>query len=309
MREQHTQSLLAACSSFPELHSLPFSDDSMYDHDENGRSDSLSFSKQSSGSNISDDQMSARELSEQGSFIDNPSLNAFINSTQAVPTLKQFRDPHTTPDVFYDSIMENGPQEETRAAFSRQAWADGSSDDSDSSSGAQTAKIDSLGTSHGKTVKTDMLETTGSKTTESIPTPAVPLGPGPQEPEDRITDTVGAIAIDSWGNIACGASSGGIGMKYRGRVGPAALVGVGTAVIPVDSSDPDQICVATVTSGTGEHMATTMAATISAERLYQSVKKGRGGEYIEVTEDEALKAMIENEFMGKYLPTTLLNDC
>jgi len=46
-------------------------------------------------------------------------------------------------------------------------------------------------------------------------------------------------------------------------------------------------------------MATTMAATVCAERLYQSVKKSRGGEYVEVTEDEALKAMIENEFMGK----------
>ena len=128
----------------------------------------------------------------------------------------------------------------------------------------------------------------------------MPLDSTPQQTEeDNITDTVGAIAIDSWGNIACGASSGGIGMKYRGRVGPAALVGVGAAVIPVDPKDPDQTSVATVTSGTGEHMATTMAATVCAERLFQSVKKGRGGEFVEVTEDEALKAMIENEFMGE----------
>lgn len=91
-------------------------------------------------------------------------------------------------------------------------------------------------------------------------------------------------------------------MKYRGRVGPAALVGVGAAVIPIDVDDPEQTCVATVTSGTGEHMATTMAATVCAERLYQSVKKGRGGEYVEVTEDEALRSMIENEFMGKFHP-------
>lgn len=115
---------------------------------------------------------------------------------------------------------------------------------------------------------------------------------------DHITDTVGAIAIDGWGRIACGASSGGIGMKYRGRVGPAALAGVGTAVVPVDPDDSEQVSVATVTSGTGEHMATTMAAMTCAERLYQSVKKEKGGAYAEVTEDEAIKSMIENEFMG-----------
>jgi taspase (threonine aspartase 1) len=97
-------------------------------------------------------------------------------------------------------------------------------------------------------------------------------------------------------------------MKYRGRVGPAALVGVGAAVIPIDPEDAEQSCVATVTSGTGEHMATTMAATVCAERLYQSVKKNRGGEYVEVSEDEALKAMIEHEFMGKQIdPGFVLN--
>jgi taspase (threonine aspartase 1) len=115
--------------------------------------------------------------------------------------------------------------------------------------------------------------------------------------EDMITDTVGAIAIDHWGHIAAGSSSGGIGMKHRGRVGPAALVGIGTAVIPVDCQDSDHISVAAVTSGTGEHMATTMASQKCAERLYTSTKRGSGGVSIPTTEEEAMISFVEADFM------------
>ncbi|KAI1172983.1 nucleophile aminohydrolase [Nemania sp. FL0916] len=107
---------------------------------------------------------------------------------------------------------------------------------------------------------------------------------------DRITDTVGAIAVDHLGEMAAGSSSGGIGMKHRGRVGPAALVGVGTAVIPADIDDNS---VAAVTSGTGEHMATTMAAQRCADRLYQGAERGFDGKDIPVED--------ETSILGKFI--------
>ncbi|KIV93916.1 hypothetical protein PV10_05090 [Exophiala mesophila] len=114
--------------------------------------------------------------------------------------------------------------------------------------------------------------------------------------EDYITDTVGAIAVDCFGRIAAASSSGGIGMKHMGRCGPAALVGTGTAVIPIEENDPNQTCVATVTSGTGEHMATTTAAATAAGRIYASVKK-ENGRLVECNEDEAMYSMIQQDFM------------
>lgn len=124
-----------------------------------------------------------------------------------------------------------------------------------------------------------------------------PTKPFLTEDDDLITDTVGAIAIDMYGHIAAGSSSGGIGMKHRGRVGPAALVGVGSAVIPADIGDEDGISVAAVTSGTGEHMATTMASQKCAERLYHNTKRAPGGQDMEATEEEAMEAFVQTDFM------------
>ena len=116
--------------------------------------------------------------------------------------------------------------------------------------------------------------------------------------EDIITDTVGAIAVDSFGNIAAGSSSGGIGMKHTGRTGPAAVVGIGTAVIPVEPKDKLKTCVATVTSGTGEHMATTMAANTCASRLYFNQRKGKEGKIVSADEETAVRSFVEKDFMG-----------
>ncbi|GJC82560.1 threonine aspartase 1 [Colletotrichum liriopes] len=126
-----------------------------------------------------------------------------------------------------------------------------------------------------------------------------PLSATELEHEDIITDTVGAIAIDEKGNIAAGSSSGGIGMKHRGRIGPAALVGIGTAVVPCDPDDPDKTSVATVTSGTGEHMATTMASQRCAERIYGNTRRGPSGRDIEEWDEDAImESFITNDFMG-----------
>ena len=117
---------------------------------------------------------------------------------------------------------------------------------------------------------------------------------------DLITDTVGAIAIDSFGKIAAGSSSGGIGMKFKGRIGPAALVGVGTAVVPANREDKEQTCVAAVTSGTGEHMATTMAASTCASRIYCNQKMTKKGVLEDSFEEEAIQSFIMNDFMSGF---------
>lgn len=207
-----------------------------------------------------------------------------------------------------------------RPGRGRSSWQNGSSTSDGSSDASSTLTLPSLTPtpprrdSRHPDSASDVEMTTGI-TSEVEPALNIdgPPGSDGQEPfhpqayspdnleearKDCVTDTVGAIAIDSEGNIACGASSGGIGMKFRGRIGPAALVGVGAAVIPVDPDDKTGTCTGVVTSGTGEHMGTTLAANVCAERLYSGQKKSKGGGYEYCEDDQAIRAMIENDFMG-----------
>lgn len=46
--------------------------------------------------------------------------------------------------------------------------------------------------------------------------------------ESVLLDTVGCVVVDSQGRVAAGVSSGGIAMKFPGRVGEASILGAGT---------------------------------------------------------------------------------
>jgi taspase (threonine aspartase 1) len=336
MRRQHEREML---QDSPYIRN---SDDNTFYHSE--RSSNTSFEPSGPSPSLSDvsavswqsekrtptpDSSPSDEPAESFSMaaphtVTESSRNAFINSTQKVPTLSTLKDYRAQREKSGDFITEDTEMKDLgdipkqpRHTRGRKSYSDGS-DESNSASSAVTMKTPCPQSPPAAAINSRLPETPSEKQAEN-PTPRnstplnhikenapLPLAPGSynlrrEAEEDDITDTVGAIAIDSWGRIACGASSGGIGMKYRGRVGPAALVGIGTAVIPVDPNDTERTSVATVTSGTGEHMATTMAATVCAERLYSGVKKGKAGTYETVTEDEALKGMIENDFMGMVL--------
>ncbi|PVU93079.1 hypothetical protein BB561_003481 [Smittium simulii] len=68
-----------------------------------------------------------------------------------------------------------------------------------------------------------------------------------------LQDTVGAICLDRYGDISSGVSSGGIALKYEGRVGEAAIYKAGCWAQKFYDSDQIKVVGASVT-GTGEQI-------------------------------------------------------
>lgn len=81
---------------------------------------------------------------------------------------------------------------------------------------------------------------------------------------DEKHGTVGAVALDSYGNLAAGTSTGGLTNKRYGRVGDSSIIGAGTYA--------DNRSVAVSATGTGEMFIRTAAAynTAAQVRLLQS---------------------------------------
>ncbi|KAH3761567.1 isoaspartyl peptidase/L-asparaginase [Pelomyxa schiedti] len=79
-------------------------------------------------------------------------------------------------------------------------------------------------------------------------------------------DTVGAIAYDASGNAASAVSSGGIPMKYSGRIGEAAHYGSGCWA--QSRTLPTRRYVATSTTGTGEQLMVSLLANKVSTAVY-----------------------------------------
>ncbi|EIW83269.1 N-terminal nucleophile aminohydrolase, partial [Coniophora puteana RWD-64-598 SS2] len=82
-------------------------------------------------------------------------------------------------------------------------------------------------------------------------------------PEEAMQDTVGAVVLDARGNMAACVSSGGLLLKYSGRVGEAAIFGAGCWA--QQSSAGGMAC---SVSGGGEHIARCSLARALGEALH-----------------------------------------
>ncbi|XP_065052264.1 threonine aspartase 1-like isoform X2 [Rhopilema esculentum] len=76
--------------------------------------------------------------------------------------------------------------------------------------------------------------------------------------EDRL-DTVGAICVDTYGNVCTAASSGGLILKRSGRVGQAACFGCGCYTSDRESRQRHVVYASSI-SGCGEHLIKTTLA-------------------------------------------------
>ncbi|KAG2043680.1 nucleophile aminohydrolase [Suillus americanus] len=83
-------------------------------------------------------------------------------------------------------------------------------------------------------------------------------------PQDAMQDTVGAVAWDNGVNLAAGVSSGGLLLKYSGRIGEAATFGAGCWA---QQSRSEHFGMACSISGAGEHIMRGGLARVLGEAL------------------------------------------
>ncbi|KAF9099801.1 taspase, threonine aspartase, 1 [Mortierella sp. AM989] len=109
------------------------------------------------------------------------------------------------------------------------------------------------------------------KVQDSIPLQSSPFQSSPPSKkremiidESLLQDTVGAICVDSLGRVAAGVSSGGIAMKFPGRVSEAAIYGAGCWAQDPTQENPGFACSMT---GAGEQICKTLLARTCMEIL------------------------------------------
>ncbi|GFU43949.1 threonine aspartase 1 [Nephila pilipes] len=85
--------------------------------------------------------------------------------------------------------------------------------------------------------------------------------------ENDLLDTVGAICVDSFGNVASAVSSGGLLLKFPGRIGQSPIYGAGCwAENSRENSRPSVACTVT---GAGEYLMKTIFAKECSTRLHE----------------------------------------
>lgn len=124
---------------------------------------------------------------------------------------------------------------------------------------------------------------------EGLPIPSRPAGAPPPVAEIKTPEppdapefgTVGMVALDKYGNIAAGTSTGGTQAKRWGRIGDSPLIGAGTYA-------SNQSCAVSAT-GTGEYfIRLTVARTVCALVQYKGMKLQAAADEVIHKELEAL---------------------
>ncbi|KAN0090850.1 Nucleophile aminohydrolase [Tylopilus felleus] len=116
-------------------------------------------------------------------------------------------------------------------------------------------------------------------------------------PQNAMQDTVGAVAWDSEGKLAAGVSSGGLLLKYSGRIGEAAAFGAGCWA---EQSQDGQAGMACSISGAGEHIMRAGLARTIADALRPRQDS------LEVDVHDSLTRTLSTHFHGEFGQTNLL---